>query len=40
MDTYKWMSALLCLVLAIEIARLLLDDDDDDSPADAAEIDL
>ena len=39
METYKWMLALFCLVLAIEIAGLFLDDDDDDRPPDAAEID-
>ena len=30
-------SVLFCLALAIEIARLLLNDDDDDRPPDAAE---
>ena len=37
METYLWLSALFCLVLAIEIARLFFDDDDDRLP-DHAEI--
>ena len=36
-ETYKWMLALFCLVLALKIARLFLNDDDDDRPPDAAE---